>query len=676
MLGSGFKKFIFKEIKELTAGMTTVKWIIAILLSGLHFWPALAYTPDIFECTDSSDIRFGGVVSGAAFALALNPFFYRITLVGFFRKKDWKSDYYDIVTLFVAILSGAYGINSVYYFAQLGTIPDCFEGTSYPYPLFLFQLGWCFLVLFFFAIYMLVMFVLNMVRFCKLICNKNFRKRQQLASKVGNSNAMETTSRQNLDNESYFYGYIVDQARKADFTIETFDNIEIFQDVLPSEHELYKGFVQKKEANKPNLLLIAGAQAMNQIKMEQRYPLFKMNHKIPKDLMDPRTYHLLRTMFKLGPKLLNNGPCSAVVQFYYSLALRRILVRRLFYFGMTISFQIYLTVKQLHLGYEIFFMLTNLYAISFELTQVTQGWYVYFSSFEKLIEVFYRGLASYFVIGAFFNRDSWMEDNPGTGSLLLAIGYVKLGFAVDFLPFINELLIFINQGLKDVLGLLVVVIYGVFAAADSYNFILREEEMEGSTEKYSVTDVFQLVGAQAVLGFENTDGVTGKGIQYFFLILFNIILINTVIAILSESWVNVREHYKGFTNMKNIQLLLFDIDSEYTGKETYGENVQISWYAERPIDDIDYYERKRQQAKELQEEAEVVELETKAPQGYIDGSQNTSSDNSKGHLHSGTPDVIELLRKMEQRMEDRMNANASQLLEKIQQMNSFAGVKI
>mmetsp|Transcript_27061 Transcript_27061/g.23957 ORF Transcript_27061/g.23957 Transcript_27061/m.23957 type:complete len:91 (+) Transcript_27061:1491-1763(+) len=87
------------------------------------------------------------------------------------------------------------------------------------------------------------------------------------------------------------------------------------------------------------------------------------------------------------------------------------------------------------------------------------------------------------------------------------------------------------------------------------------------------------VASNAVGGYVDLPGESGSNpIQYLALSLITVVMMNVIIAILSESWVNVKEYYLGFETRRKLYYLLNYFHTHKFKNYPVGDTVQIQWF--------------------------------------------------------------------------------------------------
>jgi len=111
----------------------------------------------------------------------------------------------------------------------------------------------------------------------------------------------------------------------------------------------------------------------------------------------------------------------------------------------------------------------------------------------------------------------------------------------DFYYPIKELILFLDKASRDLVGFAIIFILSIVLISLGYDPILRDIELEDTGENYTLIETLAYVVDQAVGGYTNIPGSPyGTPVQYIALILITVILLNTIIAILSESWVHIK----------------------------------------------------------------------------------------------------------------------------------------
>ena len=89
-----------------------------------------------------------------------------------------------------------------------------------------------------------------------------------------------------------------------------------------------------------------------------------------------------------------------------------------------------------------------------------------------------------------------------------------------------------------------VLILALFGIAGAYQTILHSEIYEDTESYFSFTNTFSLVAEQAIGGFTRLpNDVNGTVIVWFACLFVTIMLLNSLIAILSDAWVEVKENF-------------------------------------------------------------------------------------------------------------------------------------
>jgi hypothetical protein len=512
------------------------------------------------------------------FAL-INPLFIRTSTFGALLKRpNWENNIYDLFNMMVLFSLGAFGVTFT-----INTIntesPDSFKDSLYPIVIFYIEEAYYILNLCLFSLYMGWKTVRNLFRLGRLIFRPSYKK-QQISAQV------QVYAKRNIEDD--LLQAIQEKMEVGQVTAKLFLENEEYLKMTKfdkKKDKLNKGFIYE-EKNTPEF--VSGL--MHGVLKSRSVALYKSKLSVPKALYDPGTFLLLKALNKFDAKILSNSLCASIVEYYWNFVWRPQLTKNFLY--CYFSFYLYThVISQVQQPYpllyvEIFLLIFNSFIFSYELLEMVSGPKIYFSTFEHLMDVITRLLTFWLLIGDWVGAEIGSFEHKNIASLILMFGSFKFLYSAKVVPAINQFMMFVDQAIKDLVGLVLVFVLTMIGLSLAYMPLLLDLPVgDDGTDTFGFLSVLYYVGLRVVTSFDTTPGQSSVYITVYISTLFmTILLLNSVIAVQSDTWAFTKEFQVGASNKHKVLSLIsyLNLHQKQVSQTSSGDYVFLHWLGEPP----------------------------------------------------------------------------------------------